>query len=103
MFSGLFPYLKRLAKPHRLALSLNRLGLIERRKKRYAEAESLFQESIAIAKELQSNGLMIRNHLGLSIVAIDEGDYARAASFQEKCFELDEKTNWQAVWWYRQR
>lgn len=88
---------------YRLALSLNRLGLIERRKKQYAMAESLFQESIAIAKDLQSNGLMIRNHLGLSIIAIDEGNYAKAASYQEKCFELDEKTNWQAAWWYRQR
>jgi tetratricopeptide (TPR) repeat protein len=66
---------------HRLALSLNRLGLIERRKKQYMVAESLFQESIVLASKLDSDDLMIRNHLCLSIIAIDQGDYAKATAF----------------------
>lgn len=88
---------------HRLALSLNRLGLIERRKMRYEKAENHFQESMALARDIESDDLIIRNHLCLSIIAIDEEDFLKAQTLLARCAVLEEQTNWQAAWWYRQR
>lgn len=88
---------------HRLALSINRLGLIERRKAHYESAKTYFQESMAFAKDSEHRGLMNRNYLCLSVVAIEQGDFGKAHNLLAKCVGLEEQTIWEAAWWYRQQ
>lgn len=89
--------------PYRWALSLTRIGLIERRKKRYELAKQYCMESMALANQLDSESLRIRNRLSLSIIAIAQEDFQTAQDLLAQCNALNDQTNWQSAWWYRQR
>jgi len=71
-----------------MALALNRLGTVSFRQQAYAEARSLFLQSLDLYRELNDKGGLASTINGLGFVACGQADYGTAAQHFQQALHI---------------
>jgi tetratricopeptide (TPR) repeat protein len=71
-----------------MALALNRLGTATFRQQSYAEARTLYQQSLDLYQELNDKGGLASTINGLAFVASGQADYETAARYFHQALQI---------------
>lgn len=83
---------KKLGAETQTSLTLSGAADLEMKVGNYAQAEKLFQEMLAMKSTSNNNMSLAATYHGLGEISFNKGDLKNAEGYQEKAFELSQKT-----------